>query len=751
MQKMNVVFSDQKQVFSQDIVGQIGATLLVAKNIGLNILDFVIVTQEGRNLKDDSLKEILNPFFEKSSDDQFSIFTESEEIKDIRRDEIFDRLTQFAAGPLVIQIHKKMDQSGKCYTRAPTSPLATTWIESSQYSYRLNYRGEILEERDTLKQMNLADILMLNKLVLEFSEQTKKDYEIYWGLRDHEIYILKINPLPSIDKRITVLVDTNLSERYSGVTSPLTYSFVQKIYVKAIKEAAKTMHFSVSRINQLEKVLPTLIQYHDWHLYYDLEGYYSVLGNLPTGEINISEWHHKIGGKVYGVDSTKFINRYRRIEMLQTVWGALKIVFKQEQVFRGLVDELSEKKKELDKEVSSIKTSEEGWQLLHREMIEPHGFGLSVMNDIFITLGLRFINKVLLNKGYKESDLPLLLKTDLELYALRPLEALNHLKRRMTQKSWDILVKESEITSWDDPYGQIYQKLRDNGEGAFAKELEKYIAQFGHHCFEQMKLESLSLSQSPALLVKLLDSFYGDKNPYLGISSKPLTFTLNPWQRRVIQFTRRCLDWRELLRQKQTDYYHSLRILIVKCASLMRAGENHFSDCQLRDFFSLTVEEWLQWSRKELSSDDVIAKIREREVWKHLERSYPEVYFHTDGEPFFHYPIQKSKITQYHGVGASPGEVTGVALVLQHPEEAFLIKDLENRILVTKNVDPAWVYIMVRAKGLVSEQGTVLGHTAIIGRELKLPTVVGVGQITQNIKTGDSLTINGSTGEIFCN
>jgi pyruvate,water dikinase len=78
-----------------------------------------------------------------------------------------------------------------------------------------------------------------------------------------------------------------------------------------------------------------------------------------------------------------------------------------------------------------------------------------------------------------------------------------------------------------------------------------------------------------------------------------------------------------------------------------------------------------------------------------------------------------------------------------------MIKDLEERILITKNTDPAWVYIMVRAKGLVSEKGSVLGHAAIIGRELKLTTIVGAPNITDQVKTGDLITINGTSGEVF--
>jgi phosphohistidine swiveling domain-containing protein len=80
-----------------------------------------------------------------------------------------------------------------------------------------------------------------------------------------------------------------------------------------------------------------------------------------------------------------------------------------------------------------------------------------------------------------------------------------------------------------------------------------------------------------------------------------------------------------------------------------------------------------------------------------------------------------------------------------------MIKDLEERILVTKNTDPAWVYIMVRAKGLVAEKGSVLGDAAIIGRELKMATIVSASHITEIVRTGDKITINGTSGEVFIN
>jgi len=70
----------------------------------------------------------------------------------------------------------------------------------------------------------------------------------------------------------------------------------------------------------------------------------------------------------------------------------------------------------------------------------------------------------------------------------------------------------------------------------------------------------------------------------------------------------------------------------------------------------------------------------------------------------------------------------------------------ENTILVTRSTDPAWIFLMSQCGGLVSERGSVLSHTAIIGRELKKPTVVAIPQVTTILKTGDWISLNGETG-----
>jgi pyruvate,water dikinase len=53
---------------------------------------------------------------------------------------------------------------------------------------------------------------------------------------------------------------------------------------------------------------------------------------------------------------------------------------------------------------------------------------------------------------------------------------------------------------------------------------------------------------------------------------------------------------------------------------------------------------------------------------------------------------------------------------------------------------------MSRSLGLISEKGSLLSHTAIIGRELSIPTIVGLKNATINLKSGDRIRMNGISG-----
>jgi pyruvate,water dikinase len=66
--------------------------------------------------------------------------------------------------------------------------------------------------------------------------------------------------------------------------------------------------------------------------------------------------------------------------------------------------------------------------------------------------------------------------------------------------------------------------------------------------------------------------------------------------------------------------------------------------------------------------------------------------------------------------------------------------------LVTKRTDPGWVPLFPSISGLLIERGSVLSHSAVVAREMGIPTIVGLRKVTENIANGEKIRLDGSTG-----
>ncbi|HYL61315.1 MAG TPA: PEP-utilizing enzyme [Candidatus Methylomirabilis sp.] len=96
------------------------------------------------------------------------------------------------------------------------------------------------------------------------------------------------------------------------------------------------------------------------------------------------------------------------------------------------------------------------------------------------------------------------------------------------------------------------------------------------------------------------------------------------------------------------------------------------------------------------------------------------------------------------GFAASPGVAEGVARVLKDVNDIGQIRNGE--ILVCPVTAPSWGPVFGKIKAAVSDIGGTMSHAAIVAREYGLPAVVGTGQATQRIKTGQRLRVDGDRG-----
>ena len=100
------------------------------------------------------------------------------------------------------------------------------------------------------------------------------------------------------------------------------------------------------------------------------------------------------------------------------------------------------------------------------------------------------------------------------------------------------------------------------------------------------------------------------------------------------------------------------------------------------------------------------------------------------------------------GLPASPGIASGRVRICLTVEEAKA-KMKPGDILVTKMTDPDWVPYMRIAAAIVTDEGGITSHAAIVSRELGIPAVVGTGNATKVLKDSEYYTVDGSRGVIY--
>ncbi|RUR75081.1 putative PEP-binding protein [Chlorogloeopsis fritschii PCC 9212] len=108
-------------------------------------------------------------------------------------------------------------------------------------------------------------------------------------------------------------------------------------------------------------------------------------------------------------------------------------------------------------------------------------------------------------------------------------------------------------------------------------------------------------------------------------------------------------------------------------------------------------------------------------------------------------------ISNFHflkGLGTAAGRVTATAYVIANSQQkpAQIPKGV---ILVTPVITPDWLPILQQAGGIITEQGGLTSHAAILARELGIPAIVNLANATNLIQHGEQLLIDGDKGEVY--
>ena len=294
-----------------------------------------------------------------------------------------------------------------------------------------------------------------------------------------------------------------------------------------------------------------------------------------------------------------------------------------------------------------------------------------------------------------------------------------------------------------------------------------HVDAFGERCVEELKLETPTLREQPWRLLALLratreagaagrdvaeDERRGEAHRLVAGLALPKRLALGFVQRRA----RLALRQRESMRLARARLYGLARRLF------RRLGDELWASGALRcpeDVFDLTTEEVLAFFAGTAVTRDLQALVDlRRHEYEAFARVSPPRRLQTSGSPALELGRRAPRppvapeggvgsvaARTLRGVGCVGGVGRGPARVVRDPARE---RPGRGDVLVAETTDPGWVFLMTSAAGLVAERGSPLSHTAIVGRELGIPTVVGVAQATTALPGGEQVTVDGDRGEV---
>ena len=106
---------------------------------------------------------------------------------------------------------------------------------------------------------------------------------------------------------------------------------------------------------------------------------------------------------------------------------------------------------------------------------------------------------------------------------------------------------------------------------------------------------------------------------------------------------------------------------------------------------------------------------------------------------------EQSDHEEIKGLPACAGKRLGRARVITDPANEHL---LAGEILVAERTDPGWIMHFALCRAIVTSYGSMLSHTAIVARELKIPAVVAASGASEKIATGDLIEVDGAAGTV---
>jgi phosphohistidine swiveling domain-containing protein len=587
-------------------------------------------------------------------------------------------------------------------------------------------------------------------------------------------FILQARPITSLPEGTHRIFDNaNVVEGYPGVTTPLTFSFARATYEAVFRGMARALGVEERILRKERAALSTMIGFLHGRIYYHLPSWYRFYSLVPGFTRNMQAWEHAMGTsnpELWRTEQARARATAHRPLLAQgkvvghALWGLATLP----RTIRRLNDGVQRAGAVHGERLVSARSVDDLLALYDELVVEPlHDWAPAMINDLCAFNFYHLLQELLRDSGLEEPEAlcAALLCGISGMESVEPVRSLLRLVATIRQSPSLLALFTNKLSDQE-----VWDRLqREHRHADFLAAAKRHIDRFGDRTIEEQKLETPGLAEMPAQLVRLC-------RPYLeldrdiesqenreaslraaaeralreGLRRRPWRFAL-VWL--ALQQTRVAMRNRENTRLARTRTYGmAKRIFRAVGERLARAGIIAAPE----DVYFLTVEEIQGCARGTSVSESLheLVRLRRAEHERHLTIEPPnrlEIHgmvragLSSSAAPPAPTPALDTSSGVLRGQGCANGKVRARARIVHNPRDET---DVAGAILVAPSTDPGWVFLMMAASGLVVERGNLLSHTAIIGRELGIPTVIGVAGATRRIPNGARVELDGSAGTI---
>lgn len=582
--------------------------------------------------------------------------------------------------------------------------------------------------------------------IKEIAQEVKKIVEIYgkpqdieWAYEGGKLYILQARPITTLENILdksqqeVIWDNSNIIESYSGVTTPLTFSFIKDVYTEVYKQFLLIMGVEQELIEENSDIFQ-MLGLIEGRVYYNLLNWYRLLRLMPGYEINAGFMESMMGVK-------------QKLNQIPKVKSSHKNEYlRLANLIKSLIINLFKLPKDIEKFYKYINAT-----LSPYEDGKLEGKNSNELVEIYFELESKLMKKwqaPLVNDFYAMIFYGLLKKS---LLKIDPNGTLQN----------DLLTGETGIISTE-PIRRIKQISNKICKGDNAEnDIQEFIRKFGNRCIGELKLETITYKQDPSLLQFIINSYVKQgiidlekesqheqeirRNAEKIVKEK----IKNPFFGFILKNARLRVKNRENLRFERTRLFGLVREIFLELGKNF-AYENIIETH--RDIFYLTKEEIFNYVCGTSVDIDLKTIIKNRkEEFKTFENKNPSDRFSTFGIVYKanQFTAKDFDITPVEGdlsgIGACAGVVRAKVKIVRSVAES---SGLEGCIMVAERTDPGWVPLFPISKGILVERGSILSHSAIVAREMGIPAIVGINNLLSVLKDGDEVEMDGSTGAI---